>query len=277
MWTRRELKEKAKTVFKASYWKCILVSLLLMLAIGQDINITNNFSSDDAGRVTTKLTTPGGLIGTQETPMDELGSQMADAIDNVIENDIPTSAVIAFVAVVCIVVLIIFVIAGALSIFLLNPLQIGCRRFFALNLKEEADLKDIGYGFSNGYKTKAKAMFLVDLKCFLWGLLFVIPGIIKKYEYMMVPYLLGTNEELTAEEALKMSSQMMKGQKWNAFVLNLSFIGWEILSLFTCGLLGIFYVNPYEFQTEAALFESLNEMDDIDENPSEYETYIEVE
>jgi uncharacterized membrane protein len=40
-------------------------------------------------------------------------------------------------------------------------------------------------------------------------------------------------------------------------VLDLSFIGWEILSAMTLGILGIFYVNPYVNMTNAALYDSL--------------------
>ena len=50
---------------------------------------------------------------------------------------------------------------------------------------------------------------------------------------------------------------MMTGQKWNAFVLDLSFLGWNILSAMTLGILGLFYVNPYQCQTNAALYEKL--------------------
>ena len=58
-------------------------------------------------------------------------------------------------------------------------------------------------------------------------------------------------------EALKLSSSLMKGNKWNAFVLDLSFIGWNILSAATCGILGIFYVDPYKKSTDAALYEAI--------------------
>ena len=49
----------------------------------------------------------------------------------------------------------------------------------------------------------------------------------------------------------------MQGQKWKAFVLDLSFIGWEILSLFTARILGLLFVSPYRNMTNAALYERL--------------------
>lgn len=86
---------------------------------------------------------------------------------------------------------------------------------------------------------------------------FIIPGIVKSYEYQMIPYLLADNPQMTKEEAFAESKRMMQGQKWNAFVLDLSFIGWDILSGMTMGILGIFYVQPYKDGTHAALYEAL--------------------
>jgi uncharacterized membrane protein len=73
----------------------------------------------------------------------------------------------------------------------------------------------------------------------------------------MIPYILADHPELTSKEVFAKSKEMMKGQKWHAFVLDLSFIGWGILSLFTLGLLGTFYVTPYRNMTNAALYEKL--------------------
>ena len=76
-------------------------------------------------------------------------------------------------------------------------------------------------------------------------LLFIIPGIVKSYEYMMIPYLLAEHPEMTRQEAFAESKQMMDGEKMEAFIMDLSFLGWYLLSAVTCGLLAIFYVNPY--------------------------------
>ena len=73
----------------------------------------------------------------------------------------------------------------------------------------------------------------------------------------MIPYLLADNPQMTKEEAFAESKSMMQGQKWKAFVLDLSFIGWDILSGMTMGILGIFYVQPYKDGTHAALYEAL--------------------
>ena len=71
------------------------------------------------------------------------------------------------------------------------------------------------------------------------------------------PYLLADNPELTTREALDLSAQMMDGEKMNAFVLDLSFILWDILSAATLGIAGILWVNPYEDATNAELYTAL--------------------
>ena len=91
----------------------------------------------------------------------------------------------------------------------------------------------------------------------LWSLLFVIPGIVKGYEYRMIPFLLAENPDMTKEEVFEESKKLMTGNKWKAFVYDLSFIGWNILSILTCGILSIFFVNPYKSSADAALFEAI--------------------
>ena len=87
-------------------------------------------------------------------------------------------------------------------------------------------------------------MLKKEIFSFLWWLT-IVGGIIKHYEYSMIPYILAENPSVTAKEAFALSKQMMKGQKWRAFTLDLSFVGWRILGLLTVGLLNIFYVNAY--------------------------------
>ena len=96
--------------------------------------------------------------------------------------------------------------------------------------------------------------FMVQLFTALWSLLFVIPGIVKSYEYCMVPYILAENPGMNRKEAFLISKKMMMGQKWNTFVLDLSFLGWRCLEAITFGILGIFYVEPYVQATRAELY-----------------------
>lgn len=101
--------------------------------------------------------------------------------------------------------------------------------------------------------TKFIATLLVSLYTFLWSLLFIIPGIVKSYSYAMTPYILLDRPELSPTEAIKESEQMMNGHKMDLFVLDLSFIGWILLSVLTCGIL-LFYVEPYMMATRSAFY-----------------------
>lgn len=83
-----------------------------------------------------------------------------------------------------------------------------------------------------------------------------IGAIIVNYMYSMVPYLLHDYPELTPREAMKISREMMSGQKWNLFVLDLTFIGWILLSILTAGI-GMIFVEPYISTTRAAYYEDL--------------------
>ena len=100
-------------------------------------------------------------------------------------------------------------------------------------------------------------MFLTDLFVALWCILFIIPGLVKAYAYRLVPYIMADDPDIDAMDAIKKSQKMMKGHKWNAFVLDLSFLGWYFLGTLTAGLLWVFYVEPYEEQTDAELYEVL--------------------
>ena len=140
---------------------------------------------------------------------------------------------------------------------LINPVEFGCRNFFRRNLDEPAKLSSLTLPFDKNYKNAVKTAFFKDLFIWLWSLLFVIPGIIKAYEYRLVPYIFAENPDMKYSDILAESSKLMKGNKWKTFVLDLSFIGWELLSLCTCGLLSVFYVDPYRLQTDAALYEAI--------------------
>ncbi|MBQ4270631.1 MAG: DUF975 family protein, partial [Clostridiales bacterium] len=71
------------------------------------------------------------------------------------------------------------------------------------------------------------------------------------------PYIMSEDPTMNYKDALAESKRLMTGNKWKAFVLDLSFIGWDILSVFTFGLLSTFYVAPYKLSTRAALYKEL--------------------
>lgn len=144
-----------------------------------------------------------------------------------------------------------------ISIFVINPLEVGTKRFFLKSLTEDAEIKEV-VSFSNGYMNIVKILFIRNLKIFLWTLLFIIPGIIKAYEYLMIPYLLAENPNLSQKEVFAISKQMMDKQKFETFFLEMSFVGWWVLTALSLGGVGIFYANPYERLTYAALYDTLS-------------------
>ena len=146
-----------------------------------------------------------------------------------------------------------------IDVFVINPLKVGGYSFFLKNNKEKTDIKEITSGFKTNYANNVVTMLLQDIFLALWTCLLIVPGIIKMYSYSLVPFILSENPEMQPTEAITKSREMMNGYKWQTFVLDLSFIGWGILSVITCGLVGLLYTNPYIYQTKAELYEFIKE------------------
>ena len=146
------------------------------------------------------------------------------------------------------------------KLLIVYPIEIGKNNFFMGIREEEKTLDSLIFVYKSGQlKNSIITMFMKGLFQWLWTLLLIIPGIIKSYEYRMIPYILSENPGISRKRAFEISKQMMKGNKWKTFVLDLSFIGWQILSALTIGILGIFYVNPYVQGTNAELYAYLRE------------------
>ena len=276
MWTRRELKEKGKFAFKRNYWKAVLVAILFTLVAGgmgsaggssfgsgvsegmSEAAEASKMDQDDVLDGVDDYYNGGNSYDNEATPEEWMQGIVNGEIKDPAKFSQTDIIAIAVAGVVMVVIgLIVVALVLVIDVFVANPLEVGIRRFFTQNLNQAAGVKEITYAFDKNYKNIAKTMFYRDMYTFLWSLLFIIPGIVKAYEYRMIPYLLAENPEMSKEEAFATSKQMMSGQKWRTFVLDLSFFGWILLSGLTCGILAIFYVNPYIFSTEAALYEKL--------------------
>ena len=282
MWTRAQLKEKAKAALKVNYWKMVLVSALVTILIGGTGNIefTNSFDTTVSDDSIFEFDWEDDIYGDGFDYNGEINDQMGipskDELEYILGEDLDITEgeyemimggwlgenflalVGIFLVVFIIVVLLATAIALVITAFISNPVEVGSSKFFLKTLEEPAQVKEVAFAFDNSYKNIVKVMFFRTLYIMLWSLLFVIPGIIKSYEYRMIPYLMAENPNLSKEQAFALSKQMMMGQKWSAFVLDLSFIGWHILSAFTFGILEIFYVAPYIHGTNAALYEELS-------------------
>ena len=99
---------------------------------------------------------------------------------------------------------------------------------------------------------------LIWLFTFLWSLLFVIPGIVASYRYRQAIYLLVDHPDMSALECIRESKRLMTGHKGELFVMDLSFLGWFILSAVPFVLI---YVAPYTSVSYALYYNYLLTLD----------------
>ncbi len=236
MWTRDEIKAQGKAAFKANYWKCVLVGILLSLLYGSGARAASNASSTVNAADTADQTTAA------------LQQQL---------NSLPQEQQVHIALAILSGLSLVFLVSFLLKVFVFNPLKVGCREFFVENVEEApAGLHAIGTGFRKYGKTFI-TLLLTDLLLCLWALLLVVPFFIKVYSYRMVPYILAEHPDMSPMEIIKCSCEMMNGHKWNVFLYDLSFIGWYLLSIVTFGLVGIFWTKPYKESSDAALYLAL--------------------
>ena len=150
-----------------------------------------------------------------------------------------------------------FVVVGTLV--LAGPIAAGLALVQLSALRgQQVEFGDMFKGFNN-FGTNCGAGVLVSIYTCLWSLLFVIPGIVKAYSYSMTFYILADHPEMKANDAITASRNMMRGHKWDLFVLDLSFFWWIVLVSVTCGLAAI-YVEPYMELSHASFYESIKDM-----------------
>ena len=226
MWTRAELKQNAKDVLRNNYWMAFAVSLVYSLITGivsSGSSFVNNSSSSSA---------PGTSTGLEISP-EVLGTLLLIAL---------LGSLIGLV----------------LSFFVFGPMQVGMVRYYMESRNGASSFGQLFYGFKRNYMNTATAMFLTNLFVSLWSLLLIVPGIIKGLAWSQVPYILAENPNLSGARARAISAQMTDGQKWEIFVLQLSFLGWILLGSLLCGI-GLFFVEPYVQATYAELYAKLRD------------------
>ena len=108
------------------------------------------------------------------------------------------------------------------------------------------------------WNNAALALLLESIFEMLWRLT-IIGGIIKRYSYFLVPYIVAENPDIRPREAINLSRRMMNGHKWECFLLELSFLGWGILGYFTMGALDILWTVPYRVATYTEFYARLRE------------------
>ncbi|TDF94498.1 DUF975 family protein [Paenibacillus piri] len=229
MWDRKGLKARAKDVLRTSYWKAFLMSLIIAFVGGSggggSINFNYNFGDFPSSFMPSKWDGDG----------------------------------IAFIFIIILILIFLVVILFALAfrIFLGFPLEVGGRRYFVQAAQDDVNMNYLGYAFSKAkYLDIIKAMLWRGFLLFLWFLLLIIPGIIKTYAYSLVPYILADNPNIGYKRAVELSKHMTAGQKFDMFVLDLSFLGWYLLG-FIAFFVGVLFVMPYDNATKAELYLAL--------------------
>lgn len=127
--------------------------------------------------------------------------------------------------------------------FVIQTFLVASRRVFLEGrVYQELSFYRIFYLFRiHKFMNVVKAMAVLFVFKFFWTLT-IVGGIIKYYSYRMVPYLLAENPDLKPLQAISLSRRMMDGHKWECFLLDLSFLGWGLLSLISFGLGGMMIV-----------------------------------
>lgn len=148
--------------------------------------------------------------------------------------------------------------ASPLLNFLIYPMVWGLNVAF---LEVSRGMK-VEYGrLIDGYKDFARIALTGLLKyvyIFLWTLLLIIPGIVKCYSYSMTEFILRDDPEISCNAAIEKSMRMMRGNKMKLFLLDLSFIGWAILCIFTLGI-GFLFLSPYMETAHAHFYDDIKD------------------
>lgn len=240
MWTRSELKLRGKVYFKNNYLPAVVVSVL-------------------AGAISTVFSIQDSIVENEEEISAIFGK------GGYFESD----QFMTLATVIMAASLFAFVLSIVLNIFVQSALDVGCKKFFIMNRsiqscydqneytpkKELPGVRMILDGFKGKhYLHIVEVMFCKALFTNLWTLLFIIPGIIKNYEYRMIPFILAESPGMSRTEVFILSKRMMEGEKFKTFVMDLTFCLWYLLSGLTLGILGVLYVNPYRNATYAELY-----------------------
>ena len=281
MWKRKVLKKRTRQSLKYNYWRMVAVCFLtamLTTAYTSSTIFINQYEpgghTPPAPDVSAGASNSEIIADTVEQiadkPVDTIDSPVGTAADFLINTY--TSGKSFWFSILRAVNNILahafqlsnlFLIAGVLLAFLYqllieNIILIGESRFFleARNY-HQTRISKIFFLFKLRFlKNPVWVMFCRSACQVLWNLT-IVGGVIKHYEYSMIPFILADNPSISRKDAFHLSRQLMQGNKWKMFLLHFSFFGWHFLSVFTLGLLDFLFVNPYMTGTDAELYMEL--------------------
>ena len=146
-------------------------------------------------------------------------------------------------------------VGAALSIFVLAPASIGFSNAFrCLQQDGNPNILQNFLGFSTrNYLHNIWVYVVMEIKVILWTLCLIVPGIMKSFSYAMVPYIMVEHPEYDATTCIAESERIMYGHRMELFKLYLSFIGWFLLAIITCGI-GLLWLMPYVETAQAAFY-----------------------
>ena len=118
-------------------------------------------------------------------------------------------------------------------------------------------VRDLFYAFSSPlYRKSMRLGVQMFAYTFLWSLLFIVPGIVKFYSYLLAPYILADNPEITAEEAINRSEKLMDGHKMQLFLMSLGYLGLTLLSALLL-FIPLLWLMPYYNSVYAKFYEEV--------------------
>ena len=274
-WNRREIKSEGKRALRKNYWRIVGVMLLVTvmttglnfyspeadiagmnsgrLYTNSNANIMNDwYNSLETAAEGTDEAQVLTFLGERYTPKKGVLAQVyntitadksvlygtLNSVNDMVFKDRFGEGVVIMVGVFLSVIF---------SIFVVNVIQVGHCRFIMENRNYGETKFDRVFfpwrtrkGMRVGLIMLKKSVFL-----FLWDIT-IIGGIIKSYSYKMVPYILAENPDMNHRDVFRLSRRMMKGYKWKAFVMDLSYIGWYALNIIVpFGILKWVWITPY--------------------------------
>ena len=234
MWSIRDIKKKGRSALMKNYWRSVVAAALMFFLTAVASMLSRNRSESILKNV--------GFEPLHKMTPDEL---------------------IIIAGIVAVGYMAILVSAVLVKIIFSNALEAGGCLFFKSNVeKESAELTLLREGFSD-YAHVFVTLLLRAVYVALWLCLGVFPGIVKIYSYRMVPYIVKDYPDLSELEVITLSRKMMDGNKWRAFLMDLTFGGWLIAGFVTFGAVNVLWTIPYYENTKAALYLELNGEQDL--------------
>lgn len=248
MWTCGMLKQNARqALWGVRYWR-VLGACLLAAVLGGNAAIYYAYTTcDTVVEAWQNATTPRVWTG-NTAALRELLAELPQGYLAMLA--------LVFVGVFLAVLVISLAIGMTYRAFVANPVRIGLCRYLMEHRQGRSYIRTEFSVFSGTYLKVVKAQILTDLKILLGTFLFYVPGILWSYQYLLVPYLLAENPYMTSRRARELSRQIMHGEKWHIFLLQMSFIGWYLLCVLTLGL-GFLFLAPYYDATMAEFYAAM--------------------